>query len=256
MRKMYICTDSVTGIFSAVYEAWKSGRDSDTCGIVFRGKVEQELFCEYCEIEESERKALAVEKMILRHLGERAYWDIYHAALSEREEKGNAILGAMLEARRIPDSTKIMDHLSHPMVEKVFEMSRSVDGEAHQLKGFLRFRELEGGILFAEITPKNRVLTCLAPHFSDRLPTENWMIYDKNHREIALHEAGKRWVLASDDTLDFEKTRNISEAERHFSELWKGFCRTISIEERSNPRCQRQHLPLWYRVNMTEFDAS
>ena len=51
-----------------------------------------------------------------------------------------------------------MEHLSHPMVEKVFELSRSVGGEAHNLKGFLRFRELENGVLYAPITPKARCL--------------------------------------------------------------------------------------------------
>ena len=253
MKTIYICSDNVTGIFSAVYDAWKSGKEEDSCGIVLRGNIEQELFCEYAEVREDERKAEAVERLILKHLGERAYWDIYHALLSSDSQKGKAVLGTMLAARKIPDSRKIMDHLSHPMVEKVFEMSRNVGGEAHLLKGFLRFRELESGILFAEITPKNRVLTCLAPHFSDRLPIENWMIYDKSHQEIALHEANKRWVLVSAESLNLEKIQNVSEAERRFSELWKGFCKTIAIESRKNPKCQRQHLPLWYRVNMVEF---
>ena len=88
-------------------------------------------------------------------------------------------LGTMLEARKIPDSRKIMEHLSHPKVEKVFELSRSVGAEAPSLKGFVRFKELSGGILYSEIAPKSRALTCLAPHFADRLSTENWMICDK-----------------------------------------------------------------------------
>ena len=62
--------------------------------------------------------------------------------------------------------------------------------EAHSLKGFVRFKELSGGILYSEIAPKSQVLTCLAPHFADRLSTENWMICDKTHEEYAVHEAG------------------------------------------------------------------
>lgn len=45
---------------------------------------------------------------------------------------------------------------------------------------FIRFRELENGILFSEITPKAQILTCVADHFEDRFPLENWIIYDKN----------------------------------------------------------------------------
>ena len=254
MKTIYVCGDSITGLFSGIYDAWKEGKTEDECGIAFLGSVEAELFCEYVEVEETEHKAAAVEKLIRRHLGQKSYWDIYHAALSEDKEKGNAILGTMLAARKIPDSTRIMEHLGHPKVEKVFELSRSVGGEAHNYKGFLRFRELENGVLYAEITPKNQVLTCIAPHFSDRLPLENWMIYDKTHRMFVVHEAKKKWVLVWDEGVDLSISDRISEKEKEYANLWKSFCKTIAIKERTNPRCQLQHLPLRYRPDMVEWD--
>lgn len=254
MKTIYVCGDSITGLFSGIYDAWKEGKTEDECGIAFLGSVEAELFCDYVEVEETEHKAAAVEKLIRRHLGQKSYWDIYHAALSEDKEKGNAILGTMLAARKIPDSTRIMEHLGHPKVEKVFELSRSVGGEAHNYKGFLRFRELENGVLYAEITPKNQVLTCIAPHFSDRLPLENWMIYDKTHRMFVVHEAKKKWVLVWDEGVDLSISDRISEKEKEYANLWKSFCKTIAIKERTNPRCQLQHLPLRYRPDMVEWD--
>ena len=254
MKTIYVCGDSITGLFSGIYDAWKEGKTEDECGIAFLGSVEAELFCDYVEVEETEHKAAAVEKLIRRHLGQKSYWDIYHAALSEDKEKGNAILGTMLAARKIPDSTRIMEHLGHPKVEKVFELSRSVGGEAHNYKGFLRFRELENGVLYAEITPKNQVLTCIAPHFSDRLPFENWMIYDKTHRMFVVHEAKKKWVLVWDEGVDLSISDRISEKEKEYANLWKRFCKTIAIKERTNPRCQLQHLPLRYRPDMVEWD--
>lgn len=254
MKTIYVCSDSITGLFSGIYDAWKEGKTEDECGIAFLGSVEAELFCDYVEVEETEHKAAAVEKLIRRHLGQKSYWDIYHAALSEDKEKGNAILGTMLAARKIPDSTRIMEHLGHPKVEKVFELSRSVGGEAHNYKGFLRFRELENGVLYAEITPKNQVLTCIAPHFSDRLPLENWMIYDKTHRMFVVHEAKKKWVLVWDEGVDLSISDRISEKEKEYANLWKSFCKTIAIKERTNPRCQLQHLPLRYRPDMVEWD--
>ena len=254
MKTIYVCGDSITGLFSGIYDAWKEGKTEDECGIAFLGSVEAELFCDYVEVEETEHKAAAVEKLIRRHLGQKSYWDIYHAALSENKEKGNAILGTMLAARKIPDSTRIMEHLGHPKVEKVFELSRSVGGEAHNYKGFLRFRELENGVLYAEITPKNQVLTCIAPHFSDRLPLENWMIYDKTHRMFVVHEAKKKWVLVWDEGVDLSISDRISEKEKEYATLWKSFCKTIAIKERTNPRCQLQHLPLRYRPDMVEWD--
>ena len=254
MKTIYVCSDTVTGLFSGIYDAWKAGKTEEDCGIAFSGSVEAELFCDYAEVEETEHKAAAVETLIRRHLGQRAYWDIYHAALSEDSGKGDAILGTMLAAKGIPDSTRIMEHLGHPKVEKVFELSRSVGGEAHNYKGFLRFRELENGVLYSEITPKNQILTCLAPHFTDRLPLENWMIHDKTHQMFVVHEAKKKWVLVWDEDFDLSMAERVSEKEKEYERLWKSFCTTIAIKERKNPRCQLQHLPLRYRPDMVEWD--
>ena len=210
MKIVYVCKDSITGIFSAVYEAWKRRNEGRELSIAIQGSVEPALFCEYQEIEESERKAAAVEKMILKNLGSLVYRDLYYASLSRNLEKGDAILGTLLAARKIPDSRKIMDHLGETHVEKVFELSRNVGEEAHLLTGFIRFRELENGVLLSEITPKNQVLPCLGPHFQDRFPMENWMIYDKGRQMFAVHEAGKQWVLAEGEKLDEEVSGRVS----------------------------------------------
>lgn len=251
MKKVYICSDSVTGIFSGIYEAWRR-KDQEDSGIALAGHVEPALFCTYEEVEENREKAAAVDRMICRHLGGIAYQEISQAVLSDDPGRGEAILGTMLEARRIPDSRRIMEHLTHPDVEKVFELSRRVGSEAHSLKGFVRFRELKGGILYAVIHPKNQVLPCLAPHFEERLPKENWMIYDEAHRMFAVHESGRRWVLVLEDAFCSEDLE-VSEQEKIYEKLWKGFCETISISEREDKKAQAQHLPFRFRPYMTEF---
>lgn len=252
MKTVYVCSDTITGIFSAVYDAWKDRQGEETCKIALKTALLQELFCEYRQVEETDHKAQAVENLIKKHLGRRVYWDIYHAALSNDVEKGDAILGTMLAARKLPDSTKIMEHLSHPKVEKVFELSRNVGGEAHSYKGFLRFKELAGGVLYSEITPKNQVLTCLAPHFADRLPLENWMIYDKTHQMFVVHEKEKKWVLLWNEDIDMSFVSRVSDKEREYARLWKSFVKTIAIESRTNPKCQLNHLPYRYRGDMLE----
>lgn len=255
MKTVYVCSDTVTGIFSGIYDAWKSRKEEGDCQIALRGMLDFQLFCDYVEVEETEHKAIAVETLIRKHLGEHAYGAIYHAVMSGDKEKGDAVLGAMLAARKLPDSTKIMDHLGHPKVEKVFKLSRNVFGEAHSYKGFLRFRELKNGVLYAEIAPKNQVLTCLAPHFAERLPVENWMIHDRNHKMFAVHEAGKKWVIVWGEKFDEELFKEVSWEEEKYASLWRGFIKTIAIESRVNPECQRQHLPYRFRGDMVEFYA-
>ncbi len=255
MKTVYVCNDTVTGIFSGIYDAWKAGKGEEDCEIALRGMLDFQLFCDYVEVEETEHKAAAVEALIRKHLGERAYGAIYHALMSADKGKGDAVLGTMLAARRLTDSTKIMDHLGHPKVEKVFELGRNVFGEAHSYKGFLRFQELKNGVLYAKIRPKNQILTCLAPHFASRLPVENWMIHDRSHQMFAVHEAGKEWFIVWGDAHAKAFPEDVSEKEEEYARLWTGFCQTIAIESRINPRCQRQNLPYRFRADMVEFTA-
>lgn len=255
MKNVYICNDTVTGIFSAIYDAWKTRLGEQQLGIALRGMVEQELFCEYIEVEESEKKAIAVENLIKRHLGDYAYWNIYHTMLSHERDKGNAILGAMLEAKKISDSKRIMEHLSHPKVRRVFEIGRKVSNEAHYYIEIVRFKELRNGILFSEIEPRNRILTCLGDHFTNRFPLENWMIFDRTHNMFLVHENGKQWVLVQDTDVNLNTIAQVSNEEAKYVKLWKGFFESISIKERESYERQRQHMPLHYRKYVTEFQT-
>lgn len=255
MKKVFVCSDTTTGIFSAIYDAWKWTivEGLGDSGIRLEENLDTELFCDYIRVKESEKKVVAVERMILENLGWYAYKIIYQAALSTDPMKGEAIYQTILTAREIPNSRQVLDHMSHPQVNKVVKLGQNVGMEAHQWTGFLRFRELDGGILYAQFEPKNRVLTCVAPHFAERLSVENWIIYDEKHEEFAVHEARKQWVLASGMEMNELKRLQVSEREKEVQNLWKEFRQTIAIKERKNPKCQIQHMPLWYRKNMVEF---
>ena len=63
MKQIYICEDTITGIYSALHDAWKECRDTQA-GVELRGRTQRQLFCEYRIVEESEEKALRLERMI------------------------------------------------------------------------------------------------------------------------------------------------------------------------------------------------
>ena len=69
MKTVYLCGDTLTGLFSALYDAWKAALAGRACGIAVKGEVELQLFCDYVEVEETERKAEAVITLIKKHLG-------------------------------------------------------------------------------------------------------------------------------------------------------------------------------------------
>ena len=219
MKQIYICEDTITGIYSALHDAWKECRDTQA-GVELRGRTQRQLFCEYRIVEESEEKALRLERMIKHHLGYNAYWEIYHALLSTDDRKGTVVFEVLQEARKIRQSEKIMEHLGCPAVADVFSMSRSVSNEAHRYEEFIRFRELENGILFSEITPKAQILTCVADHFEDRFPLENWIIYDKTHKVCLVHGVRKRWRLVWGELFNERAAENISEEVSKFQEFY------------------------------------
>ena len=260
MRIIYVCEDSLTGIFSGIYEVWKRKMTAEEAGLEVGDSFERRLFCEYIFCKAEERKALAVIRMIQKNLGVDVYEKISYALLSADRRKAEMVFRAMLEAKKLSRKDRLMEHLGNEAVRAVFGMYRQVANEAHHYKGFVRFRELKNKTLFAKIEPKHAVLPCIAEHFADRFPQENWVIYDKTHEVCLIHENGKRYYFLQQYMCmkgDSGSAQNIaggfSEEEMDYEALWKEFVQSISVAERENRALQNQNLPLRFRTNLVEF---
>lgn len=260
MRTIYVCEDSLTGIFSGIYEVWKRKMTAEEAGLEVGDSFERRLFCEYIFCKAEERKALAVIRMIQKNLGVDVYEKISYALLSADRRKAEMVFRAMLEAKKLSRKDRLMEHLGNEAVRAVFGMYRQVANEAHHYKGFVRFRELKNKTLFAKIEPKHAVLPCIAEHFADRFPQENWIIYDKTHEVFLIHEKGKRYYFLQQymcmkgDSGSAQKIAGgFSEEEMDYETLWKGFVQSISVAERENRALQNQNLPLRFRTNLVEF---
>lgn len=260
MRTIYVCEDSLTGIFSGIYEVWKRKMTAEEAGLEVGDSFERRLFCEYIFCKAEERKALVVIRMIQKNLGADVYEKISYALLSADRRKAEMVFRAMLEAKKLSRKDRLMEHLGNEAVRAVFGMYRQVANEAHHYKGFVRFRELKNQTLFAKIEPKHAVLPCIAEHFADRFPQENWVIYDKTHEVFLIHEKGKRYYFLQQYMCmkgDSGSAQNIaggfSEEEMDYEALWKEFFQSISVAERENRALQNQNLPLRFRTNLVEF---
>lgn len=260
MRIIYVCEDSLTGILSGIYEVWKRKMTAEEAGLEVGDSFERRLFCEYIFCKAEERKALAVIRMIQKNLGADVYEKISYALLSADRRKAEMVFRAMLEAKKLSRKDRLMEHLGNEAVRAVFGMYRQVANEAHHYKGFVRFRELKNKTLFAKIEPKHAVLPCIAEHFADRFPQENWVIYDKTHEVFLIHEKGKRYYflqqymcMKGDSGSAQNITGGFSEEEMDYEALWKEFVQSISVAERENRALQNQNLPLRFRTNLVEF---
>lgn len=254
MEEYYlVCEDSLEGIFSGIYQAYLLKVPHERIHIQIGEEENFRLFAVYRECPVKEEWAVKVARTIGTKFGEEAYLAICRALASPEKDKGEAVYKTVVAGLKMKKPSEVMGNLKDPYVHRVFELARFTANEAHYHIEFLRFRELENGILYAPIGPKNNLITFIVPHFADRLPLENFVIHDDVRNIFAVHPAKKDWYLVTGDEGMESPLYEFSEDEKKYSALFEHFFHTIAIKERKNLGLQRNMLPLRYRKYMTEF---
>ena len=208
--------------------------------------AEQLMFGETLEIITETDKARRVENGIKQKIGRESLYHLKKSFLSCDEDKDILILKFVILGFRY--GRQVRNMLAEDTVDRLRKIGLHVADEAHLLLGFVRFSE-HGGVLISVIEPKNCVLPIIADHFCDRFRNEKFIIYDKNHHLALFHATNHSEIIPIEN---FELAAP-DQSEVRFRKLWKTFFDTVAIKERYNPVCQRTHLPLRYRGNMTEF---
>lgn len=249
MTTVFTCEDRFEDMMTCIYEAWASRLGHANVRLMTEPVGNLELFCEYHHIDQDSCKTESVIRSIQKKISMYAYTMVYRAAMSDQKDKLDAIYRFLVAGFHY--GSKITDYLQEPIVMRIFELNRKVGNEAHFFKEFIRFANMQGNVLVSHIEPKCDVLTLVAPHFADRLPSENWMIIDDNRFTAVVHPKDQDYYMTSLSEKEMDQLSK--KTDDPFVELWKGFFEAIGIKERKNPRCQRNMLPLWYRKHMTEF---
>ena len=99
---------------------------------------------------------------------------------------------------------------------------------------------------------ENYVLPILAEHFSNRLPLENFIIYDEPHSAAAVHKASKPYFITDANFSEDAFTEGYSPNESQFQALWRRFFETIAVEERINRKLQIQNIPKRFWADTVE----
>lgn len=253
---LFVCEDSIDGIFTGIYDAWASRLGHDNVGLRVEGQMNLELFAEYREVQTDPQKAEKVARSVRGKMGQDAYKTVYQAALSCRPEKADAIYRVVVRGMKNSvtpqEARQIIWNLQDSNVCLLFELARKVGNEALRYLEFVRFKELSNGVLFSEIQTENYVLPMVGDHFADRFPNENFMIYDNTHNDCLIHGKQRQWFILRNTQPDKKAEEKISDREEEFQNLWRGFCDSIAIESRKNLKLQQQFWPLKFRKWMTE----
>lgn len=148
------------------------------------------------------------------------------------------------------DNGKVpLEKLNTPVVFKVLKTVRQIKRQIHKLMGLLRFREIEGGYLYASFTSDFDILVPLTQHFMTRFPKEKIILHDTKRRK-ALFVEGENIYEVFFHTLPPLETPD----EKFFQQLWLQYHRSITIASRENKKLQRQNIPIKFQQWLLEFE--
>jgi probable DNA metabolism protein len=203
---VYQCEDSLESIFTAIYNVYEEKRD---IGEVFLS-LEDELllFASYIPVREDTHKVRKVIRSLKRRFGEEDYLHLCYALSSPSPDKAQAVFRTIAAGLAVGRG-HLFDNLADDSVHLSYTLGKAARNELHHLLGFLRFQELEDGILFSKIGPKNNIVTFLMPHFADRLPRENFVIYDSGRKFFGVHPTGGSWYLLRDSDETVNQTEDV-----------------------------------------------
>lgn len=259
---MYIfqCEDSIDGIFTGVYDAWASRFGHRNIQLSTAENNDMLLFAEYISVTTDTEKSRKVGRTLFQRFGIDFYETICKCAMADSQyrklpmDKANAIYQTIVMAFGLPEGERVLNYLGEPCISCLFQLCRQTQNEGHHYLGFLRFSELDNGILFAKLSPKNHVLPILAEHFTNRLPLENFIIYDETHKLAVIHKAKKDYLTVDASDMHFEYIHQHSAKEAVYQKLWKTFFNTIAIEARKNPKLQSQNIPKRFWADTVELN--
>lgn len=251
---VYTCKDTFEDMMTCIYDAWASKEGHKNIRLQTEPLGNLELFCEYRHIDADPNKYIKVIRSIQQKLSYQAYQMVFRCAMSAADQKLDMIYRFLLLGFSYPK--QVLHMLQHPYVMNIFEQNRKVMNETHLFREFTRFKSTSEGILVAFIEPKSNILTLLAPAFDDRIPSENWMIIDANRHLTAVHEADQETYFTAISETEQEQILEAADDHDFYITLWKDFFRHIAIKQRTNPICQRTHMPIWYRKHAIEFNET
>lgn len=201
------------------------------------------------EVETARETALAFRRRFVEATSQEAFATARYAFQSRRSAVEGLVwryLQLGLERGRALEGMLALEP-----VWSVNRIARQVSHEAHKFKGFVRFREVEEGFLYAQIEPEADILPLIAPHFTERVGDTPWMIHDLKRGQAALFDR-RSWRLVGG--VELTDKPGFTAAEHDYAALWQRYFQRHAIKERHNPGLQQKHVPLRVRKHLTEFE--
>ena len=252
----YLYDGTFEGLLTCIYHHYYTDK---AAGIYPRGEYQPSLLHGSMEVETDEEKADRVYNAIGSKISSYSLRLIYRAYLSGITGKENVILSYVLLGFRVGPSIGSLH--ARPEVHALEDIVRKVGNERERMLQFVRFEVMEaagGGpqILYAKIEPEYDVIALVAHHFAERFSHDPLIIHDVG-RSKAIVAYEHDWYMTDFDGthLPDGTAMMMSEDEISYQSLWRTYFDHIAIKERTNPRCQKNHMPVRYWKHLTEVNG-
>lgn len=200
------------------------------------------------EIETELDKFERVYESIEKKLSSSTLRNVYYLYLSEVKDVEDLILTYIKLCYKYGDTINMAKN--NDIIISVDKYCKRVSYESHRFTGFVRFKEVGPMSFYAPIEPDHNILPLLINHFARRFSDQNFIIHDLK-REIALVYNKEEATISPLEKAQGEKLLSSSHDD-NFENLWKEFYKSVNIEERYNPRCQKRMMPTRYWKHLTE----
>lgn len=240
----YIYDGSFEGLLTMVFNSYVT--NTFPIKIYSKKNYQNNILDKVEYIETDYTKSERIYKGIIKNISYYTLYNSYNAFLSNKSQKELTILKYLCNAFKI--GPKIDTMLSINYVFDTIAMRKNALGECHKLKGLVRFSEIGNNLYYTPIHPDNNIIEPLGQHFIRRLPTQNFIIHDKNLDTIFIYNTKTYQIIQNIDMPVFQ----LSDMELEYRDLWKKFFHTIAIKERTNSRLQMQYMSKKYWQDLTE----
>jgi len=242
----YLYDGTFEGFLCCVYAHYYNEKAT---GIFQKEHYVPNLINKAYEVQTDATKAVKVYDAIEGKISKHDIKRVYRVFLSSIEDKEVKLLDYIVLGFKHGSKIRLL-HGKSPVFD-VQQIERKVSFEVHRLLGLIRFSVLQGDILYAPIEPDHDVCELLAEHFCDRFKNDPFIIHDKKRSKALIARNGDFYIseFTSFDLPAF------SDDENEYQKLWKNYFEVIAIKERTNPRCQKNFMPIRYWKNLTEMNV-
>jgi len=251
---IFTCEHNWESILSCIYAAFDSRLGHKNIRLTFEPVEQYTLFDDYIHVDVNLEHAQKMMDTINLRISSRVYSELAFSAMSCAPDAMDNIYRVLLLGFNY--GPNVLEMVQYADVMRSREIRLALGREMHHFVEFSRFHRIQNGaeaLYVAHIEPKSPLVITLGDHFSDRMPSEHWMIVDDIHKEALIHPKDEDYYLRKLTDEELEKLLLTESVNDEYTHMWKTFFDTIAIKQLRNPRCQTNLYPNWTRKHAVEF---